>query len=207
MSKYDATHPDTGSDRTLRVKQILTKLITDEMKTRGYKTIIKEEVPCVIENKKYHADLGVLTRSIKEHDFYFFFLMEIDWIIGHETYRQDRKERIRDDGFLLRYGIRTIRIPLAKVSGKSAIPGPDIFESLIWPDIVESYIDPGTQKNRLWAELNRNFAIQLKENSSTQCGNCQHKAAFHSLSGCEWQYTNKAKLRCNCRNPFYTSDF
>lgn len=207
MSIYDSTNNISNeSDRTTRVKLILTRIITNEMRNRGYKVDIREEVPAVIDGKKYHADLGVMFRSKTEFDFYHFFIVEIDWVIGHETFRADRKERIRDFGFLNHYGITTVRIPLVKVSGKNALKEQDLFDTLIWPDLVDHYIDPAGEKMKIWAELNRRFAILLKENSSTQCDQCSHKAHQHNLAGCEFQNTNKAKLFCNCKNPYYTSD-
>jgi hypothetical protein len=211
VSEYDASHSGAGdSIRTTMAKHRLTRIITEQMRERGFKTWIKTEIPATFMDPRpmcYHLDMAVLFRAVKEFDFYHFFAVEIDSPIGHRTFRQDKKENLRDEAFLINRGIVTCRIPLEKISEERADEA-RLFDKWIWGELMPAYImsPVGNVKQEMWAELNRKFSIQLKENAYTKCRECQHVAHQHDLSGCQFQHTNKARLRCNCKEPFLRSD-
>ena len=119
MSVYNSSYSGANdSDRTIRAKQKLVRIITEEMKERGFKTWVKTEVPATFMDPKplcYHLDIGVLFRSVKEFDFYHFFALEIDWSVGHCTLHHDKKDDLRDEAFIINKGIVTCRIPLEKI--------------------------------------------------------------------------------------------
>lgn len=179
------------------------------MKERGFKTTIKQEVPATFSEPKpvaYHLDLGILFRSKTEYDFYHFFAVEVD-DSSHDTVRHEAKDEQRDDSFFTNQGIITCRIPIDKVFDEKK-DETRFFDKWVYQDLLRAYIIiPSTSvKQDMWAELNRQFAIELKENASTQCSECQHKAHQHDLCGCQWRFTNRAKMRCNCRKPVFRSD-
>ena len=118
MSVYDASRSGFGdSDRTTRAKKKLERIITEQMRERGFKTFVKFEVPATFSEPSpicYHLDIGVLFRSIKEFDFYHYFCVEID-DKSHRTKRHDKKDDLRDDSFIIGRGIVTCRIPIEKI--------------------------------------------------------------------------------------------
>jgi hypothetical protein len=213
VSQYDSSHSGAGdSGRTTRAKAKLQRIITEQMRERGFKTYIKTEVPIIISDPKpvaYHLDMGVLFRSATEFDFYHFFAVEIDSPIGHRTTRQDKKESMRDEAFLVNRGIVTCRIPLEKVSEERADEA-RLFDKWVWGELLPAFIiaPAGNVKQETRCELNRQFAIRLKENAFTKCQNpkCSHVAQSHNLSGCNYRFTNKTNLQCLCSEPFFISD-
>lgn len=210
MSVYDASHSgDNDSDRTITAKKRLERIITEQMRIRGFKTFIKFEVPAIFLEPKpvcYHLDLGVLFRSVSEYDFYHFIAIEID-DKGHRTLRHDKKDDARDDSFFTNKGIMTCRIPLEKIFEEKQDEA-KLFDKWIWSEISPAYIisPVSNKKQEIWSEINRVYSIQLKENAFTSCKDCSHKAHQHSLTGCNFRNTNKAKLKCNCKNPYFISD-
>lgn len=210
MSVYNSSYSGANdSDRTTRAKSILQKIIPQQMNERGFKTTIKTECPAIFIDPKpvaYHLDLGVLFRSKTEYDFYHFFAVEID-DSAHATIRHERKDEQRDDSFFTSKGIVTCRIPIDKIFEEKKDES-RFFDKWIYNDILTAYIitPADNTKQEIWSELNRKFAIELKENSSTQCSKCDHKAHQHSLTGCEFRLTNKSKMKCNCKNPYFRSD-
>ncbi len=213
MSIYDGSRSGEGdSDRTSRAKARLTKIITEQMKARGYKVWIKEEVPATfLDTYKpvcYHIDLGVLVRNKTSDDEYHFIAIEID-DDSHATFRRERRDKIRDETFFNSKGIITCRIPLSKIFEERA-DEKSLFDKWIWMYYLMSYrIFPDDDINvSKSSERNRQFSILLKENSSTKCltKNCDHLAIHHDLTGCQYRGTNKAKEKCYCTNPYYRSD-
>lgn len=179
------------------------------MAAAGYKTTIKTGVPATFTEPKpvcYHLDMGVLFRSKTEYDFYHFFGMEVD-DPHHATPRHEKKDEQRDDSFFTNKGIITIRIPIDKIFDEKKDEA-QFFDKWIYQDLLRAYILTPAEsiKQEMWSELNRKFAIELKENSSTQCAKCDHKAHQHSLTGCDYRLTNKSKMKCNCRNAYLRSD-
>lgn len=211
MSIYNSSLSGANdNERTRKAKSRMTKIIKEQMATRGFKTWIKEEVPfTVVDEYKpicYHLDLGILFRKVDEFDFYHFFGCEID-DKGHQSDKHGRKDDERDDAFLVNKGIVTCRIPIDYIFSERG-DETKLFDKWIWSNIVPSYIIMPIEgvKNQLWSELNRQFAIQLKENAFTKCSKCDHVAQQHDLTGCMFRLTNKSKMKCNCTNPYFRSD-
>lgn len=210
MSIYNSSYSGANdNERTRRAKTKLERIVREQMLVRGFKTWIKTEVPATFLDPRpvaYHLDLGVLFRSKTEFDFYHFFAVELD-DSGHATFRHENKDKLRDEAFFTNKGIVTCRVPIDKIFEEQRDES-RFFDKYIYDYIMDAYIimPAAMVKQQLWAEINRNFAIQLKENSSTQCSKCDHKAAFHTLTGCHWRHTNKAKMVCHCTNPYFVSD-
>jgi hypothetical protein len=213
LSIYNSTYSGAGdSDRTKRAKAKLERIIKEQMTERGFKTWIKTECPATFTEPRpmcYHLDMGVLFRRTTEFDFYHFFAVEID-DKSHRTLRHDKKDDLRDESFIINKGIVTCRIPIEKIFEERNDES-KFFDKWIYNEIVPAYIimpaaTNGNIKQEMWSEINRKFAIELKESSSTQCKFCDHKAYQHDLCGCQWQHTNKKKLSCDCKNPYFRSD-
>jgi hypothetical protein len=204
MSVYDASHTAEGdSEVTSRVKQSLINEIQHIFQQKGFKTWIKEECPALFD-LPYTADVGVLFRSKTEFDFYHFFIIEIDGY-GHATKNKDRKERIRDDAFFNFNGIPTIRIPLRRLSGKDKPPLETLVREDIWNVVRDTWIiTPMVHSKK--DERNKEFAIKLKENVSMKCKACDHPPHHHTLTGCNYRQTNKAKMKCYCTEPYFISN-
>ena len=210
MSVYDSSYSEANdSERTRRAKAILNQIITKHMAAAGYKTTIKTGCPATFIDPKpvcYHLDMGVLFRSKTEFDFYHFFALEVD-DSHHATLKHEKKDEARDDSFFTNKGIITCRIPIDRIFDEKKDEA-QFFDKWIYQDLLRAYILTPAEsiKQEIWSELNRKFSIELKENSSTQCSKCDHKAHQHSLTGCEFRLTNKSKMKCNCRNPYFRSD-
>jgi len=180
-------------------------VIRNEFKSKGFKVVdVKEECPAFFD-KPYHADLAVLVRSVEQPDFYSFFIVEIDSKLGHRTALKDRRDDERAIRFIQHNGIRTVRFNLEEIIGVDKLSEFSIFDR-IWTDIMMYYIIPRTQHDIAFSDNNISFSIRLKENAFTKCRGCDHPAAHHSLTGCNYRQTNKAKLKCNCIEPFFSSD-
>lgn len=206
MSIYDSSYSSAGdSDITKRAKIRIFNTIKTHLTRKGWKSVIKYEVPATFE-KKYHGDLGVIMRSTVHFDWYQFFIVEID-DPTHDTFKHEHKDYERDDAFY-NHGVLTIRIKLNKIQGASKIEkDEDLFENQIWFHLYPSFVLPQTKADELFAYKNRQLAIELAENSkSTKCEGCDHKLAQHDLCGCSYRYTNKTKLKCNCTKPAFISD-
>lgn len=210
MSIYNSSYSEANDNaRTRRAKQILTQIITGGLSATGYKVMIKTGVPATFTDPKpvaYHLDMGILFRSKTEFDFYHFFGVEID-DSHHTTLKHEKKDELRDESFFTNKGIITIRIPIDKIFDEKKDEY-SFFDKWIYQPLLRAYmiIPAESIKQEMWSELNRKFAIELKENSSTQCSKCDHKAVFHGLTGCDYRLTNKSKMKCNCRNPYFRSD-
>lgn len=207
MSVYDSSFSSAGdSDVTKRAKNRLYKLIKDGLLEKGFKTDVKFEVPATFQ-KKYHGDIGVLMRSIKDWETYHFFIVEID-DPSHATVKHESKDDTRDDEFNKHHGIATIRIPLSKIQGINKIEDDEVlFNDRIWFHLITSYISPRTQLDKNLAARNKEYAIELKENGKgTKCEACDHGLFQHDLTGCDWRNTNKSKSKCNCHKPVFRSD-
>lgn len=211
MSIYDSSYSGAhDNERTRRAKDKIQAIIKREMQNRGFKTWIKTEVPFTVIDPKpvcYHLDVGILFRKISEFDFYHFFGCEVD-DKGHQSDKHGRKDDQRDEDFLVNKGIVTARIPIDFIFSEGNEDATKFFDKWIWGHILTSYIMMPVEsvKGQLWSEINRQFAISLKENAYTQCTKCDHKAQQHDLTGCSFRLTNKSKLKCNCTNPFFRSD-
>lgn len=206
MSIYDSSRPSAGdSGITTRAKTRLKRIVSEEFKKRGYKTTIHFECPATFD-KKYHGDLGVLFRSVKDFDTYHFFIIEID-DPSHDTFRHENKDWQRDIDFR-KHGIITIRIKLSKIQGANKVENDEeLFNDQIWFHINTEYLEPRTETDRKLSEKNRLFSIELKENGKgTKCEGCDHGLYQHDICGCDWKHTNKSKLRCNCTKPHFRSD-
>lgn len=206
LSIFNSTFSSSGDSRaTTRAKQILEKVIKEQFKTKGYKVVgIKNEVPAFFD-KPYHADLAVLVRSIEQPDFYSFFIVEIDSKLGHRTPLKDRRDDERAMRFVQHNGIRTVRFNLEEIIGVNKLYEDMMFERM-WTDAMVRYAFPLSQQDIALADNNITFAVKLKESVRTQCEFCSHKAYQHTLTGCNFRQTNKSKLKCNCTNPYFTSD-
>lgn len=206
MSIYDSSYSSAGdSDVTKRAKIRLFNTIKTQLSRRGFKSVIKYEVPATFE-KKYHGDIGVLMRSVEHYDIYYFFIVEID-DPSHDTFRHENKDETRDEAFRT-HGITTIRIKLSKIQGANKIENDEeLFFDHIWFHLLANYITPKTTLDTKLSERNRLFAIELAENGKgTKCDSCDHKLFQHDLTGCDFRNTNKAKLKCNCTKPVFRSD-
>lgn len=210
MSIYDSSRSEQGdSERTKRAKLHLSLLVKNELTARGYKAEIKTGVPATFTEPKpvcYHLDLGVLFRSKKEFDFYHFMGIEID-DSSHATLKHEKRDRTRDESFFNDKGIVTCRIGIDAIFQERQ-DSEKFFDKYIWQPILTAYMEIPVNKikEELRSEINRQFAIQLKENSSTSCSKCDHRAHQHDLTGCSFRLTNKSKMRCYCTNPYFRSD-
>lgn len=211
MSIYDSSTPSrSDSFETKQAKRRIISVMEEQLNAKGFKTFIYTEVPATFTNPLmcYHLDIGVLFRDKKEFDFYHFFAVEVD-DSTHRTVTHEEKDDIRDDAFLINKGIVTCRIPLEKITGPSKLVNDnDLFKTYIFTDILHAYLIMPAEsvKQQMWSEINRKFSIQLKENAFTACRNCKHKSFQHDLCGCQFRFTNKAKLLCDCKEPFLRSD-
>jgi len=201
MSVYDSTNSASGdSDATRRAKRILTTMLTEKLRLSGFKSTVKQEVPAFFD-VPYHADLGVLMRSVELPDQYFFFIVEIDSKLGHRTPLKDRREDERAMKFIFHNYIITIRINLEEIVGSRKKTETELYEK-IWSVLKESLVF----SSEINIYKNTEFAVRLKENAFTKCRGCDHPAAFHNLNGCDYKQTNKLKLKCLCNEPFFRSD-
>jgi len=121
--------------------------------------------------------------------------------LGHRTALKDRREDERAKAFIAHNHIITIRINLEEIIGTRKKTEGQLADK-IWDEVKYSLIF-STNQNTF---KNTEFAIRLKENAFTKCRGCDHPAAHHSLTGCNYRQTNKAKLKCNCIEPFFSSD-
>lgn len=203
MSIYDSSHPSSGDSKpTTKTKARVISWVTDLFKSKGYRIWVMEECPAVIDGTPYHLDIGVLARNKESFDEYHFFGIELDWDVGHATKRTDWKDENKDKAFSS-LGIPILRFRMEELYGDKSLSEAE-RNKIIWDDFF-SYVFTQYDKD---VEINQALAIKLKENQLTKCRNskCSHTAAQHSLTGCNYQNSNKANLYCPCKEPFMVSD-
>ena len=212
MSIYNASNPSSGdSHETEITKTRVKQWVTNLFRKKGYKTWIYEEVTHIHfddETNKpipYHLDLAVLTRNKESIDDYHFFGIELDWKVGHGTKINDRKDKDKDNVFA-KIKVPILRFRMENIYGRKAWSEAE-RDKVIW-DFYQFMFNNDNLADKNQVEKNKELSIRLKENVLTTCRNpkCKHKAAQHTLSGCEYRTANKAAMYCNCDEPFIKSD-
>ena len=208
MSVFDSTYPASrDSEATQRAKSILTNILKEKFRERGFKAEVKTEVPALFY-KPYHSDLGCLIRHTSYTDTaaYHFFNIEIDGQKNHKTKIKDLRDDEKAQHFLSHSGTITIRFDLEEIIGNDKMTPNAIFNK-IWENLVMSYLitEIGSIEEKQ-ALKNKEFSIALKENTLTTCKYCKHSAHMHTLTACHYTQTNKNKMRCDCKLPMFISD-
>lgn len=209
MSTYNSntsnTFKESAKTETARI-HILTGLKMGFAR-RGFKYRVFQEVPATFADAKYHGDFGCIAYRDNYNDIYFF-LIEIDGDVGHGSHTYRIKDADRDEAFLQKHGIRTIRIPLDKAWDISEYnEAYDLFNDYIWRGFYTTYIEANSDIAKYIQQVNKKYAYELADNcNGTQCTECPHGLDRHDLMGCDYRFVEDKKYLCNCHKPFLRSD-
>lgn len=150
-------------------------------KSLGYQT--HKEVPSheVLENsekKNYVFDVLVCGRFVDSHN-PVYVILEVDGRKGHRTGITDNKAKIRDNHFLSKYSIPTIRFAFEDLHGVDKIDDDLIIKEVeYW--IKVNYDKVSTQN-------------KLTFSKKTKCCKCGDFSSVHTFSGC---------MVCECQYGF-----
>lgn len=211
MSRYSNSESAEWheSEKTKTARIHVQIALTSGFKKKGllaYK--ILHEVPATFADVKYTADFGVLiTRP--DYSEQFFILVEIDGDVGHGTPTKNIHDNDRDETFILKHGILTMRIPLNEAwNVQTYAQAEELFLFYIWKRFFDVYINPTADSLRLIRSINITYAAQLADNCiGTKCTDCVHLLHDHDLTGCDHRFKEEGeeKSLCMCHKPFLRS--
>ncbi len=144
----------------------------DLFKEQGYSTF--KEVPSyeILENgqeKGYVIDVLICGKFIHS-DKPIFIILEVDGRRGHRTGITDDKAKVRDNHFLSKYSIPTVRFAFEDLHGVNKIDDDLIIQE------VEHWIKVNYDK-----VVTQNKLIYSKKSKCCKCG---HFSNVHTFSGC-----------------------
>src|SRR5215210_3236829 len=141
-------------------------------KTNGYE--VYKEVPSQEklesgEDKGYVFDILVCGRFVDSNS-PVFVIIEVDGRKGHRTGITDHKARVRDDHFMDKYAIPTIRFAFEDLHGVNSIDDDLIIKEIEY-----------------WIKVNYDRVITQKKllfSKKVRCCKCGHFSSVHTFSGC-----------------------
>lgn len=153
-------------------------------KSRGYQT--HKEVPSQErlesdEVKNYVFDVLVCGRFIDSNN-PIYIILEVDGRKGHRTGITDNKAKVRDDHFMNKYNIPTVRFAFEDLHGNDKIADDLIIQEVeYW---IKTYMDRVVDQKKL---------IFSKK---SRCCKCGHFSNVHTFSGCmicscEWGFIHE----------------
>jgi hypothetical protein len=139
---------------------------------RGYSVF--KEVPSyeILESgqeKGYVIDVLCCGRIVNSHD-PIYIILEVDGRKGHRTGITDNKAKVRDDHFMQKYSIPTIRFAFEDLHGVDKIDD----------DLIVKEVE-------YWIKVNYDRVItqnKLIYSKKAKCCKCGHFSNVHTFSGC-----------------------